>query len=39
MRRLSYVNNGSDKLIIVFQSAGRVPTEKIKAYLNKNISA
>ena len=38
MRRLSYVDNGSDKLIIVFQSAGRVPTEKIKAYLNKNIS-
>ncbi|WP_270305995.1 hypothetical protein [Enterococcus faecalis] len=38
MRRSSYVDNGSDKLIIVFQSAGRVPTEKIKAYLNKNIS-
>lgn len=33
-----YVDNGSDKLIIVFQSAGRVPQEAIISYLNKEVT-
>ena len=33
-----YVDNGSDKLIIVFQSAGRVPQEAISSYLNNDIT-
>jgi hypothetical protein len=33
-----YVDNGSDKLIIVFQSAGRVPQEAISSYLNNGIT-
>ncbi len=33
-----YIDNGSDKLIIVFQSAGRVPQEAITSYLNQEIT-
>ena len=33
-----YVDNDSDKLIIVFQSAGRVPQEAIISYLNKEVT-
>lgn len=33
-----FVDNGANNLIIVFQSAGRVPTSAIDLYLKKNIS-